>query len=192
MKTRGSGTATSECLQAEQGVSKDCADCYGDVIDCFVKCESSEQCSDLVSQACVECAAECLDALDECTGTLDCISPTITNVEWEGAPRCVPDERSNVVITVIVSDPDTDHANLTYTGEVTGCSGSVDGAMSTISCPNDAPHTGTVFVSDLGWNESTPVSFDVPVCETGSCTTHPNNCSNTPNNPSDPTRAGAQ
>jgi len=81
------------------------------------------------------------------------------------------------VITVIVSDPDTDHANLTYTGEVIRCSGSIDAARSTISCPNDAPGAGAVIVSDPGWNESAQVSFKIPVCETGDCATFPNKCS---------------
>jgi len=97
-------------------------------------------------------------------------------VAWEAAPGCAPGTRSDVVITVTASDPDTDPADLTYSGNVGGCNGSLDAATSTVSCPNAATYPSTVMVSDPDGNDSTLVTFAVPICGTGDCTTDPNTC----------------
>ena len=74
-------------------------------------------------------------------------------------------------MTITATDPDTDVGALIYSGSVGGCIGPIDAAVSTISCPNVAPYPGTVMVSDPDGNNSTPVAFDVGICETDSCTT---------------------
>jgi hypothetical protein len=69
----GQGPGTSQCLQDDAGLSKDCADCYGDVTqcgfdNCVVVCGA-----DSASQACRDCVSEnCDAAFGECTGTPDC------------------------------------------------------------------------------------------------------------------------
>jgi hypothetical protein len=59
---------------------------------------------------------------------------------------------------------------------VGGCNGPLDGATSTITCPNVSPYPGTVMVTDGDGNESTPVAFTIGVCESSDCTTDPNTC----------------
>jgi len=103
-------------------------------------------------------------------------SPTITGVSWEAASGCAQGTRSDVVVTVTATDPDTAAADLIYTGSVGGCSGPIDADVSTISCPNVAPYPGTVIVSDPDGHESAAVAFTVGVCETKSCTTDPDTC----------------
>jgi hypothetical protein len=97
-------------------------------------------------------------------------------VAWETVPSCERNTRTDYNVTVSVSDPDTNEGDLTYSGSVGGCDGRIDGATSTISCPNVAPYPGTVMVTDDDGNESTPVAFEIDVCEMSSCTTDPNTC----------------
>jgi len=98
-------------------------------------------------------------------------APTISMVEWEAAAGCAMGVRSDVVVTVTA----TGTGALTYSGSVAGCNGAIDAAVSTVSCPNVATYPGTVMVSD--GTESTTVTFDVPVCDSDSCTTDPDTCS---------------
>ncbi|MBW1762827.1 MAG: hypothetical protein JRE45_16105 [Deltaproteobacteria bacterium] len=107
----------------------------------------------------------------------DGASPTIAMVAWEATAGCTGGQRSDVVVTVTATDPDTDAGNLIYSGSVGGCGGPINAAVSTISCPNVAPYPGTVMVSDPDGNDSTPVVFDVGICATSSCTTDPDTCS---------------
>jgi hypothetical protein len=99
--------------------------------------------------------------------------PVITMVAWEDAANCAINVRSDVLITVTATDPDTDAGDLTYSGSVGGCTGAIDAAVSTISCPNLVGYPGSVTVADPDGNSSAQVVFDVPVCATGSCTTDP-------------------
>ena len=110
-------------------------------------------------------------------GGADGSVPTITMVAWEATANCARGQRSDVVVTVTANDPDTDAGDLIYSGSVGGCDGPIDAAVSTISCPNVAPYPGTVMVTDPDGNNSTPVAFDVGICETDSCTTDPDTCS---------------
>jgi hypothetical protein len=103
-------------------------------------------------------------------------APTITMVAWEATADCTSGVPSDYTVTVTASDPDPDAGDLLYGGSVTGCQGSIDAAVSTISCPNVRPYPGTVMVSDPDGNNSTPVVFNVGVCETESCTTDPDTC----------------
>ena len=107
----------------------------------------------------------------------DGAAPTVTMVAWEASADCAGGQRSDVVVTVTASDPDTDAGDLIYSGSVGGCDGPINAAVSTISCPNVAPYPGTVMVSDPDGNDSPPVVFDVGICATNSCTTDPDTCS---------------
>jgi len=100
-------------------------------------------------------------------------TPTITMVAWEDAADCATNVRSDVVITVTATDGDTSAADLIYSGSVGGCDGPINAAVSTVSCPNVAEYPGTVTVSDPDGNSSTPVSFPVPVCDSGNCADDP-------------------
>jgi len=98
--------------------------------------------------------------------------PTITMVAWEAAAGCDDGARSDVDVTVTATGSGT----LVYSGSVFGCDNPIDAAVSTISCPNVALYQGSVVVTDAGGNASTPVAFDIDVCETDSCTTDPDTC----------------
>ncbi len=110
------------------------------------------------------------------SGGGDGSTPTITMVAWEATPDCARNQRSNYVITVTATDPDTAADDLIYNGSVFGCDNPIDAAVSTISCPNIALYQGMVTVEDPDTNESTLVAFDIDVCETASCTTDPDTC----------------
>lgn len=60
----------TECVQAEVGISTECATCFGDVAGCGVEngCLGCE--NDSCSASCLGClnGGACLDALDACTG----------------------------------------------------------------------------------------------------------------------------
>jgi len=71
----GSGAATATCLEADPGLSADCASCFGDDIDCLVaNCVAGGECfPDNTTQACADCRADnCAPALDACTGEFVC------------------------------------------------------------------------------------------------------------------------
>ena len=98
--------------------------------------------------------------------------PTITMVAWEATPDCTRNIRSDVVVTVTATGSGT----LVYSGSVGGCDNPIDAAVSTISCPNVAPYPGTAIVTDPEGN-STTVTFQVPICESGSCAEAASSCS---------------
>ena len=110
------------------------------------------------------------------SGGGDGSTPTITMVAWEATADCEDFVRSNFVVTVTATDPDTALGDLTYSGSVSGCDGAIDAAVSTINCPNVFPYPGSVIVTDPDGNQSDTVAFDVGVCETASCTTNPDTC----------------
>jgi hypothetical protein len=93
-------------------------------------------------------------------------------VAWEATPDCTRNTGSDFIVTVTA----TGSGSLIYSGSVSGCTGAIDAAVSTISCPNVAPYQGTVMVTDAGGNPSTAIAFDIDVCETDSCTTDPDTC----------------
>jgi hypothetical protein len=97
-------------------------------------------------------------------------------VAWEATADCTSGVPSDYTVTVTATDPDTDAGDLIYSGSVAVCTGPIDASVSTINCPNAAPYPGTVIVSDPDGNSSTPVAFDIRVCETDSCTTDPDTC----------------
>ena len=103
-------------------------------------------------------------------------TPIITEISWEADPGCAQGESSDVVVTVLATDSDTESRDLIYTGSVGGCQGPLDAEVSTINCPNVAPYPGTVMVADPDGNSSLPVTFDVPICADGSCVNGPTGC----------------
>lgn len=72
----GQGAETADCLVTE-GLTTDCADCYGAATQCtFDQC-LSECSSDPTSDECVTCREDnCIPAFDACTGEVDCSGGT--------------------------------------------------------------------------------------------------------------------
>ena len=99
-------------------------------------------------------------------------APTITMVAWEAAAGCTDGARSDVDVTVTATGSGT----LVYSGSVGGCDNPIDAAVSTISCPNVAAYPGTAIVTDPEGN-STTVTFQVPICKSGSCAEAASSCS---------------
>jgi len=103
-------------------------------------------------------------------------APAIMDVAWTANPDCTQGASSDVEIVVTASDQDSNPGDLVYSGSVSGCTGGIDAATSTINCPNVSPYPGTVMVTDPEGNDTT-VTFEVPICESGSCTEDPSSCS---------------
>ena len=96
--------------------------------------------------------------------------PTVTMIAWEATADCSMGVSSDFTVTVTA----TGSGSLTYSGSVTGCTGAIDAAVSTINCPNFAPYQGTAVVTNAAGSDT--VGFDIDVCETASCTTDPDTC----------------
>lgn len=102
-------------------------------------------------------------------------APVISSVSWMQAPGCTAGVRSNVTITVNVTDQDTAAGSLTFSGPVSGCqnlgapgdTATIDGNPMTISCPQVASYPGTVTVMDPQGNSDTQ-AFTIGVCQDGS------------------------
>jgi hypothetical protein len=108
-------------------------------------------------------AGEEVDAGTDAGGS---VAPAITRVSWEAVAGCEALTLSDVEITVTVTDADTPPAMLTFAGSAVGCTGAIEGATSTVECPNAAPYPSSVTVTDPQGNADT-VSFTFGVCETG-------------------------
>ena len=103
-------------------------------------------------------------------------NPVITNIAWATVGACTQGTASDYTITITATDADNDPTDLMYIGDVPGCLGAIDGAVSTITCPNVAPFPGTVVAEDPGGNTSLPARFTIGVCETSDCETNPGAC----------------
>jgi hypothetical protein len=90
-------------------------------------------------------------------------SPIISDVTVAFDPNCVAAFSSPVLITTTAVDEDTDIGDLTYSGSVEGCTGSIDSASASVSCPQLAPYSGSVTVTDPEGNSDTE-SFTFGVC----------------------------
>ena len=95
------------------------------------------------------------------------IAPIIEQVTWTHDPACVAGDQFDVVVEITATDADTDAADLTYSGTVSGCTGSITSNPATIVCPNFAPYNGTVMVTDPQGN-SDAQAITIGVCEDGS------------------------
>ena len=96
--------------------------------------------------------------------------PTITMIAWETTADCSMGVSSDFIVTVTA----TGSGSLIYSGSVSGCTGAIDAAVSTINCPNFAPYPGTVRVANAAGNDT--VAISIGICETDSCTTDPDTC----------------
>ena len=96
-------------------------------------------------------------------GTTGGGAPVINSVTWTPAAGCMAMTAGDFDVAVDATDPDGD--TLTYSGMVTGCTGSIDGAAVTLNCPNFSPYPGSVTVSD-GTND-TSLQFMLEPCTAG-------------------------
>lgn len=94
-------------------------------------------------------------------------APVINSVAWEPVGACTPGMRSEMQVTVDVTDDDTALADLTFSGSVTNCTGALTSSTSTVSCPQANPYDSTVMVEDPEGNMDS-ADFTVGVCETSS------------------------
>ncbi len=92
--------------------------------------------------------------------------PSISRVSWTQDTGCVPFTPSKVTISVIVNDPDNAVNELTFSGSVSSCSGSISGAISEINCPQVGQYSGSVTVTDPDGN-SDSISFTFGPCQNG-------------------------
>ncbi len=88
-------------------------------------------------------------------------------IAWAPDGACSGGVSSDFTITVTATDSDTTPENLTFSGSVSGCSGSLSAAASTITCPNAGTYSGSVTVTDPEDN-SDMEAFSFGPCETGS------------------------
>jgi hypothetical protein len=95
-------------------------------------------------------------------------APMITKVAWEPVGDCSTGTESDHEITVTVED-DSPTDQLTFSGSVTSCTGNLDAAVSTVTCPQAAPYNGEVTVADPDGNEDM-ATFTFGPCETGEMT----------------------
>jgi hypothetical protein len=97
-------------------------------------------------------------------------APVITMVAWAPVGSCSMGTAGDYTVTVTATDADSDPMDLVYEGSVGGCTGAIDAATSTITCPNAAPYNGSVVVEDGDGNASAPAAFTIGICETSSTT----------------------
>ncbi len=92
--------------------------------------------------------------------------PSISRVSWTQDTGCMPFTPSKVTISVTVNDPDNAVNELTFSGSVSSCSGTISGAVSEISCPQTGQYSGSVTVTDPDGNLDS-ISFAFGPCENG-------------------------
>ncbi len=95
--------------------------------------------------------------------------PSISRVSWAQTAGCSAGTSSAVTITVTASDPDGDISNLSYSGSVSSCSGSINSPVSTVTCPQLGQYSGSVTVTDPDGNTDS-VSFAFGTCQNGEVT----------------------
>ena len=93
--------------------------------------------------------------------------PVISRVAWTHLdPNCTQGSPSDVEVVVTATDADTATAALAFSGSVSGCTGSLDMATSTITCPQVRPYTSSVMVMDPENNMDTQ-GFSISPCVDG-------------------------
>lgn len=93
-------------------------------------------------------------------------APVITRIEWEAGTGCSSGVTSPFTIRVMVTDADTAAGSLTFSGNVTSCTGTINMATSVITCPNFSTYAGNVTVMDPEGN-SDSATFAFGPCDTG-------------------------
>ena len=93
--------------------------------------------------------------------------PTIDSVTWTNPAGCVMNTGGDVMVEIMVSDPDTDAADITLSGMVIGCTGMLDAPMVTLVCPNAGDYNGTITAADPEGNED-DIDITISPCIDGS------------------------
>ena len=92
--------------------------------------------------------------------------PSISRVSWTQDTGCMQFTPSRVTISITVNDPDNAVNELTFSGSVSRCSGSITGPISEINCPQLDQYGGSVTVTDPDGN-SDLISFTFGPCQNG-------------------------
>ncbi|MFQ5641227.1 MAG: hypothetical protein ACE5IR_24880 [bacterium] len=120
-------------------------------------------------------AFTCLIILAGCSHNLDNNNPTsngppsINRVFWTHQAGCSAGTASKVTISVNVSDPDNGLNDLTFSGFVSNCTGSINGATSAVTCPQLGQYNGSVTVTDPA-GSSDSITFSFGPCQDGVAT----------------------
>ncbi|MFQ5641261.1 MAG: hypothetical protein ACE5IR_25050 [bacterium] len=93
-------------------------------------------------------------------------APSISRVSWTQVAGCTAGTASDVTISVTVRDSDNDLNDLTFSGFVSNCTGSIDGLTSTVTCPQLAQYNGSVTVTDPD-NNADSITFSFGPCQDG-------------------------
>lgn len=95
--------------------------------------------------------------------------PAISSIAWVQAAGCTPGAASPVTISVTATDPDHDINDLTFSGSVSSCSGTISSAVATVTCPQAGQYTGNVTVTDPDGNTDS-ATFSFGPCDEGEVT----------------------
>lgn len=129
-----------------------CGDDDGGTFDAAAGADSMPPVADAPPGADVAPTPDAPPAPDAAPGTPDGATstqpPVISQVTWTTPAGCTPGMTSVFTVTITVTDADTAPGALIYSGSVPGCTGMVDTNPDTLTCPNFAPYSGTITVSD--------------------------------------------
>ena len=103
-------------------------------------------------------------------------APVITDITWAAPDVCEMFTSADYTITVTAMDAEDGQMDLEYNGSVSGACTDITDAVSIVTCPNAAPYTGVVIVTDSDNNESDEASFTFQICESSSCGSNPSAC----------------
>jgi hypothetical protein len=92
------------------------------------------------------------------------LAPVINEVTWTAADNCINGTASNFTITLDVTDESP--GTLVYSDSIPGC-GAIDSNPDSVSCPNAAPYSGSVTVTDEG-GLSDSQAIVISPCQDGS------------------------
>ena len=86
IRSLGASTSTAECIRKATGITRECAQCFGDATQCGRDHCMSHCLADTASVACIKCTVGngCADMLDECTGFSGPPVPTRAATEDRG------------------------------------------------------------------------------------------------------------
>jgi hypothetical protein len=93
-------------------------------------------------------------------------APVISRVRWMPAAGCTAGVSSDFAFVIEATDAETP-GELTYDGSVSSCTGRLDRAMDSVTCPNVSPYLGSVTVRDPQ-GAMAMLSFTVSPCAAGS------------------------
>jgi len=94
-------------------------------------------------------------------------APAISEIAWTFSLPCTINQTSEVEVAVTVTDSDNTEGQLTFAGSVAGCGGQVTTNPATLTCPNAAPYSGTITVTDPDDN-SDSLGVTINPCTDGS------------------------